>query len=102
VEGSLADCRYHRAVWSAVVFEVCYDPKQTVEERHAFENLILLCNRHSKVADSEPRKYSVELLQDMKEMHERNRLFELSPSDARKAELLLKDYREIYIRAGGM
>jgi hypothetical protein len=34
-------------------------------------------------------------------MHERNRLLELSASDACKAELLLKDYRKIYIRAGG-
>jgi hypothetical protein len=78
-----------------------YDPKQTADQRHSFENLILLCNRHSKVVDSEPRKYSAELLQEMKEMHERNRLLELSASDACKAELLLKDYRKIYIRAGG-
>jgi hypothetical protein len=78
-----------------------YDPKQTAEERHSFENLILLCNRHSKVVDSEPCKYSVELLQEMKEMHERNRLLEISASDARKAELLLKDYRAVYINAGG-
>jgi hypothetical protein len=70
-------------------------------QRHSFENLILLCNRHSKVVDSEPLKYSAERLQEMKKMHERDRLLELSPLDARNAELLLKDYRKIYIRAGG-
>jgi len=78
-----------------------YDPKQNAEERHSFENLILLCNRHSKIVDSEPRKYSAELLQEMKEIHCRNRLLELSAPDVLKAELLLKDYRKIYIHAGG-
>jgi hypothetical protein len=77
-----------------------YDSKQTQEERHSFENLILLCNRHSKVVDSEPRTYTVDLLQEMKEIHERNGFMELSQSDARKAELLLQEYRDIYIGSG--
>jgi hypothetical protein len=78
-----------------------YDAKQTSEERHAFENLILLCARHSKVVDSEPRTFSVELLQEIKEMHEKNGAIELSAIEASKAERLLNDYREIYIHAGG-
>jgi hypothetical protein len=78
-----------------------YDPKQTNEERHRFSNLILLCARHSKLIDSAPQTYTVDALREMKEVHERNGSIELSRSDALKAEALLKDYRTLYITAGG-
>lgn len=78
-----------------------YDAKQTAEQRHAFENLILLCARHSKVIDSNPKTFTVELLGEMKEIHERNGNIDLLPSDVRKAEQLLDDYRKIYIYASG-
>lgn len=79
-----------------------YDPKQTVKERHEYANLVLLCSRHSKLIDSAPKTYTVDVLREMKEIHERaSGSIELSQSDALKAEALLKDYRDIYITAGG-
>lgn len=76
-----------------------YDPHQTAEERHGFENLILMCGRHAKIIDSDPRQFTVDQLQEIKAIHERDRLCELSRGDAEKAELLFKDYRAIYIKA---
>ena len=79
-----------------------YDSKQTDEERHAFENLILLCPRHSKRIDSEPRTFRVDVLMDMKEMHERSGSIDLRPGDSAKAEKILAEYRKCYtINAGG-
>lgn len=78
-----------------------YDAKQTPEERHGYANLILMCARHSKLIDSDPKTYTVEVLHQMKEVQEKNGTIELSQSDAQKAEALLKDYRAVYITAGG-
>ncbi len=78
-----------------------YDPNQTAEERHGYANLVLLCTRHSKLIDSDPKTYTVNVLREMKRVHERTGLIELSKSDALKAEALLKNYREVYITAGG-
>ena len=60
-----------------------YDRKQTAEERHAFDNLVLMCSRHSKIIDSQPKTYTVELLQEMKELHERDGNIEISPTEAK-------------------
>ena len=78
-----------------------YDARQTDVERHAFENLVLMCARHSKLIDSDPKTYKVEIIQGMKAKHERLGSIDLSRSDAEKAEALLKDYRAFYISAGG-
>lgn len=78
-----------------------YDSAQTPEERHGYANLVLLCGRHGKIIDSDPEKYTVETLRNMKEDHERNGAIELSRSDALKAEALLKNYKAVYITAGG-
>jgi hypothetical protein len=78
-----------------------FDAKQTDEDRHGYANLILMCARHSKLIDSDPKAYPVDLLQQMKAAQETNGSIELSKSDACKAEALLKDYRAIYITAGG-
>ena len=76
-----------------------YNRAQSDEQRHAFDNLILMCARHSKLIDSEPKRYTVELLLDMKNLHERNRQFELSAKEAQLAVRLLDDYRNIYINS---
>lgn len=47
-----------------------YDPAQTREERHSFDNLILLCPVHHDVIDSDVEAYSVERLLAMKHDHE--------------------------------
>lgn len=79
-----------------------YDRNQSDAERHSFDNLILMCSRHSKLIDSEPNRFTVELLKDIKELHERNGNIDLRPGDADKAGCLLEDYRRYYsITAGG-
>src|SRR5579859_2404373 len=47
-----------------------HDRNQTPEERHAFQNLILLCSPHHTLVDAEPTPYSVVQLQEMKKSHE--------------------------------
>ena len=76
-----------------------YEPKQTAEQRHSFENLILLCSRHSKIIDSQPERFSVELLEEIKELHERKGNIELSPQDALNASRMLEEYRIVYVGA---
>ncbi len=79
-----------------------YDLEQSNVERHGFANLILLCARHSKLIDSDPKTYTGEVLQRMKAIHEeRNGSIELTQSDALKAEALVNAYRAVYITAGG-
>lgn len=77
-----------------------YDAKQTDQERHAFENLVLMCGRHSKLIDSDPKTFTVTQLQAIKSAHEQP-CVDISRSDAEKAEALLKDYRSLFITAGG-
>ena len=47
-----------------------YDPSQTEEERHSFENLLLLCPLHHDIVDADAEAYSVERLTKMKQEHE--------------------------------
>lgn len=76
-----------------------FDAKQSDDQRHAFENLVLMCARHSKVIDSEPSFYTVNKLAQFKATHEQPTENELSASDGRKVDLLLVEYREVYIHA---
>jgi len=69
-----------------------YDTNQTDEARCAFANLIVLCRTHHGIVDDQPKTFTVELLTEMKEMHERNGNIELSQEDARLARLLLAAY----------
>ncbi|MDD5531019.1 MAG: hypothetical protein PHX21_13460 [bacterium] len=50
-----------------------YNDSKTDDERRAFENLILLCRKHSKVIDSKANenKYTVKKLKKMKREHEK-------------------------------
>ena len=43
----------------------------TLSERNRYNNLILLCNLHHQLVDSQPQTYSVERLGAIKEEHER-------------------------------
>jgi hypothetical protein len=47
-----------------------YDRAQTPAERHAYENLILLCAPHHTVIDDDEEAYTVERLRKMKAEHE--------------------------------
>lgn len=66
-----------------VVAEIChicaqspggprYDVNQTDQERHAFENLILMCRNHHTIIDDENNldRFTVEWLVDLKRRHE--------------------------------
>lgn len=46
------------------------DSSLTPDERNRYENLILLCNTHHQLIDSQPQTYPVERLRAMKEDHE--------------------------------
>ena len=76
-----------------------FDAKQTAEQRHAFENLIVMCSRHSKVIDSEPLRYTAKMLGGFKAAHEQPGEIELSQADGKKVDVLLAEYREINIIA---
>lgn len=47
-----------------------YDPKQTNEERHGYDNLLLMCSIHNKVVDDDEATYTVDSLKQMKADHE--------------------------------
>jgi len=66
---------------NTVIGEVChikgekpgaarYDANQTAAERHAYDNLILLCRNHHRVIDDDEEAYTVERLHKMKSDHE--------------------------------
>jgi len=76
-----------------------YDVGQTDEERHAFDNLILLCSVHHDLVDDQVGTYTVDLLKEMKEIHERNGNIELTQADAVLARRLLDSY--LHIEASG-
>ncbi len=46
-----------------------YDASQTEEERHGYDNLLLLCGAHHKIVDDDPIAYTVERLRNMKHEH---------------------------------
>src|SRR5579871_2377933 len=43
-----------------------YDPNQTPEERHSYENLIVMCGNHHGVIDADEESYTVERIQKLK------------------------------------
>jgi hypothetical protein len=67
-----------------------YDPSLTPEQRDDFSNLLLLCRTCHKLIDSNPTRYTADLLRDIKEIHERSGHSEITPEIARDALLLLR------------
>jgi len=47
-----------------------HDPMQPSEERHQYQNLVLMCPTHHTVIDDDETSYTVERLQQMKREHE--------------------------------
>jgi len=77
---AFAKCENRLVQDGTIVGEIChikaasangprYDPEQTPEERHGFDNLILLCAIHHKIIDDDPEAYTVERLAKLKEEH---------------------------------
>jgi len=58
-----------------------YDENQTGEQRHAFENLILMCPIHHDVIDSDEDSYTVERLHQIKAEHEKGNQIKEEPSN---------------------
>ena len=49
-----------------------FDANQTPEERHGYDNLILMCGSHHDVIDDDEEAYTVEYLHRLKAKHEQN------------------------------
>lgn len=76
-----------------------FDKTQNESERHAAANLILLCARHHKIIDSDPKNYSVLVLEGMKRKLEQPGLVEISPLLAKSAQQLLDNYQSVTIHS---
>lgn len=74
-----------------------HDAGQTDEERHGTANLILLCTRHHGIIDTDTKKYSVQVLTQMKRKHEHGGVIEITPRTARAAESLLAHYANVTV-----
>lgn len=74
-----------------------WDKSQTDEERHGFQNLILLCGKHHDIIDdkSQSEKFTVEILTGYKKKHEQPGNNELSMDDSKLARRLIDSYRQI-------
>ena len=59
-----------------------YDTNQSDEERHGFDNLLLMCPAHHKVIDDDDEAYTVERLHDLKQRHESGEHPEPAPDSA--------------------
>lgn len=71
-----------------------YDESQTDEDRHSFQNLILLCAKHHDIIDDKTQveRFTVETLMGYKRKHEQTGNNELSQDDARLARRLIDSY----------
>jgi hypothetical protein len=47
-----------------------YDDSQTPDQRHGFDNLVLMCGNHHTVIDTDEGSYTVKRLQEIKRAHE--------------------------------
>lgn len=71
-----------------------YDPTLTRVQVDEFQNLLLLCPTCHTVIDKNPSTYSIELLEEIKELHERAAPCEISPGVARIASLMLAHFQK--------
>ena len=78
-----------------------FDRKQTDEERHSFDNLILLCGRHHRVIDVEVEKYSVKYLLKIKHEHESQEMVSINSKVEPIANALLQQYENLIIAESG-
>jgi hypothetical protein len=80
-----------------------YDLTQSPEERHGFDNLMLLCGNHHTVIDSDEVAYTVERLHQMKRDHEAKYAGGSEPNDEIAQGLLaklLQDIHEAVVQTG--
>lgn len=73
-----------------------HNPQRVANTLNDNDNLILLCERHHKLVDAEPDKYTVPFLQRIKAMHELQGPIEVTPFETRCADLMIK-YLEVHV-----
>lgn len=67
-----------------------YNPQRETNTLNDYDNLILLCERHHKLVDAEPDKYTVPYLRQIKAAHEQQGPIEVMPFETRCADLMIK------------
>ncbi len=68
-----------------------YDPQQTEEKRHGFDNLLLLCAAHHKIIDEQPDEFPVGRLVEIKKEHEAKHPHAASTLDDVSAQNLISN-----------
>ena len=79
-----------------------YDTTQSDEERHGFENLILMCGKHHDVIDDDEESYTVDRLVRMKTEHERTASHVPDDEAERSATLLVQQAVSSVQQSGGI
>jgi len=77
-----------------------YDEGQSNEERHSFENLILMCGRHHDVIDDDEEAYTVQRLVRMKVDHEQ-KAKPISDNEADRAARLIINHEVLSVQQSG-
>ena len=67
-----------------------YDSKLSAAEKDSYANLLLLCRTCHKLIDSDPERYTPELLLEFKRLHETEGVYEITPQLAHDAQLLIQ------------
>ena len=67
-----------------------HNSQRGVETINDYDNLILLCERHHKLIDSDPNEYTVPFLRQIKVQHEQQGPIEITPFETRCANLMIQ------------
>ncbi|MFD0894394.1 hypothetical protein ACFQ5Q_12265 [Luteolibacter ambystomatis] len=100
-ECAMPRCKSPIIIGETVVGDVChigarnkkgprYNPDLTLKERNDFPNLLVLCKTCHKIVDSNEKTYTVELLGEIKTLHESKGIREWTGELKAQANLLLK------------
>lgn len=73
-----------------------HNPKLTADQVNAFGNLVLMCHKHHIEIDSNPEKYSVEMLKQFKAEHESRGRCEYLAIDDKLTDLMIR-HMEVHI-----
>ena len=67
-----------------------HNPQRDEATLNDYDNLILLCERHHKLIDFDPNKYTVSFLREIKARHEQQGPIEITPFETKCADLMIK------------
>ncbi|WP_128918629.1 hypothetical protein [Bradyrhizobium nanningense] len=79
-----------------------FDPNQSAQDRHGFDNLILLCANHHTIVDDDPEAYTVARLVKMKAEHEARSVVISDEQASHSAALLIKQTVQSVNQSGGI